>query len=164
MKRALSIAAAMALFASAACEEPPPLPIRRLQNIQINNGIIRQRTVFPYHFVPATARLNPIGDHDLEVLSVYFKDHPGKLNIRRGKAGQKLYDARVGVVIQTLAAAGVDINRIEVVDELVPGDAMVSERVVRILEKEAAGPPPSPFELPASFSIPPSTGDIPPMK
>ena len=40
----------------------------------IKNGIISQHTVYPYHFVSDSARLNELGERDLQVLAAYYKD------------------------------------------------------------------------------------------
>jgi len=152
--------------ASTGCEPPPRPPLTELKNIQINNGIIRQRTIFPYHFLPETAQLNELGVYDLEVLAGYFRDHPGRLNVRKGEADERLYEARIKAAVAVLARAGVDTSRIAIVDVLPPGDGMPSERVIAILEIDQPSPAPASegFTLPAAFSVPPSTGDIPAMQ
>ena len=40
----------------------------------IKNGIISQHTIYPYHFVSDSARLNELGERDLQVLAAYYKD------------------------------------------------------------------------------------------
>ncbi len=40
----------------------------------ITNGIVSQRTIFPYHFLADTAQLNELGERDLHVLATYYKD------------------------------------------------------------------------------------------
>ena len=41
----------------------------------VNNGIVRQKTLFPYHFVPDTPLLTEIGEHDLSVLAAHYKNN-----------------------------------------------------------------------------------------
>ena len=39
------------------------------------NGIGRQKTLFPYHFVPDTPLLTEIGEHDLSILATHYKNN-----------------------------------------------------------------------------------------
>jgi len=42
---------------------------------QTSNGIIRQKTVFPYHFIADAPALNELGAHDLVVLAHHYKNN-----------------------------------------------------------------------------------------
>jgi outer membrane protein OmpA-like peptidoglycan-associated protein len=42
----------------------------------IENGIITERTIFPYHFVTNTGYLNELGERDLRVLARHFEKYP----------------------------------------------------------------------------------------
>lgn len=106
----------------------------------VSNGVIRQHTLFPYHFVNGAAGLNELGQHDLMVLAARYKEYPGKVNIRRGDADEALYRARVKTVLEDLTEAGVEAGRIQIADDLPGGDGIPSERVVTILrEAESTG-------------------------
>ena len=129
------------LIAAAAGCNPQPED-RRQQNIwlresisdtAINQAIIAQYSLFPYHFISNSPMLNELGRHDLDVLASHFSQHPGDLNVRQGDVETALYEARVATVIDALAGAGVDRDRITVVDSLPGGEAMTSERVLNIL-------------------------------
>ena len=125
----------------------------------VSGAILTQHTVFPYHFVVGAAALNDLGRHDLRVLAAYLKEHPGPLNVRRGQASQELYTARVVEVTRFLTEAGVPAQRIAIGDALPGGDGMPSERVVKILERSAAGPATRMTVTPLPYTgMAPSTG------
>jgi len=100
----------------------------------VNNAIIVQRTLFPYHFVDNSSTMNELGYHDLKVLGEHFKRHPGPLNIRRGCVSEELYAERVAKVLSVLEEEGVKRNNIEVIDTLPAGDGLASQRVLKILK------------------------------
>ena len=58
--------------------------VNTLNNIEVENAIITQHTLYPYHFVTDGEELNELGQRDLMVLARHFKEHPGVLNIRQG--------------------------------------------------------------------------------
>ncbi|MHC4982331.1 MAG: hypothetical protein ACYTF6_04080 [Planctomycetota bacterium] len=111
--------------------------IRTVDDTAIRNAIIRQRTVFPYHFTPGTANLTELGIHDMSVLAGYYSQNAGKLSVRRGNASERLYKARVDSVVAALRRAGVARKRVEISDSPPAGDGMPSEHVLIILRKEA---------------------------
>lgn len=49
--------------------------IRWLYDESVKNGIVRQKTLFPYHFVPDTPLLTEIGEHDLSILATHYKNN-----------------------------------------------------------------------------------------
>ena len=102
----------------------------------INNALISQRSLFPYHFVDQAADLNSLGQRDLAVLAAHLKDYPGVLNLRRGGAPDALYQARLATVRKALVDAGIDQTRIEIGEGMAGGDGMASEQVLRILKQE----------------------------
>jgi len=101
----------------------------------IDNAIIAQHTLYPYHFIVDGAELNELGKHDLGILANHFKKRSGCLNVRQGGASDELYKARLMTVINGMQAAGVPMQKMTVADDLPGGDGMVSDRVVKILEK-----------------------------
>ncbi|UCG59714.1 MAG: hypothetical protein JSU70_09385 [Phycisphaerales bacterium] len=116
-------------------ERIDPKLIDALNNIQMENAVIAQHTLFPYHFVRNGAELNELGQRDFDVLAKHFAEHAGVLNIRRGNAPVELYEPRVSRVIEKLKDAGVDIGRVGISDGMPGGPGMASERVVTILQK-----------------------------
>ncbi len=108
--------------------------VNTLNNIQVENAIITQHTLYPYHFGVDAGELNDLGQRDLMVLAGHFKDHPGILNIRRGETAAQLYDARVAHVLSQLKEAGVETSRMNVSDGMPGGSGMPAERVVTILQ------------------------------
>lgn len=106
----------------------------------INQAIIAQGTLFPYHFDPRAETLNHLGKHDLAVLAEYYREHPGQLSLPRGSLSDGLYERRVATVATALAQSGVQKDRISIANALPGGSGMPSERVVVILENEATQP------------------------
>lgn len=103
----------------------------------IDHAIIRQHTCYPFHFVTDGAQLNELGRREVDVLAGHFKDFPGAINLRRGKADDALYEARARTIVDALAEAGVDVERMMVSDGLPGGDGVASERVLIIQERAA---------------------------
>ena len=109
--------------------------VNSLNNIGIENAIIAQHTLFPYHFVKNSAELNELGQKDLAVLAKHLSRCPGDLNVRKADTPDDIYQARVDIVIDRLKKAGMPADQIRIVDGIPGGDGMVSERVVKILDK-----------------------------
>lgn len=105
----------------------------------IDRAIIAQHTLYPYHFVINSAKLNPLGERDLRVLAEHLKVNPGPLNLCRGKASSDLYQARVKAVVHSLGQAGVDVDRVEIADRLPGGEGMTSDRVRDALSADSSG-------------------------
>lgn len=112
--------------------------VSTLNNIGVENAIITQHTLYPYHFDPDSPELNGLGERDLSVLARHFANKAGTLNVRRGDTPVGLYEARVTNVLEKLKTAGVETSRLSISDGMPGGTGMPSERVVTILEKEAA--------------------------
>ncbi len=113
--------------------------VKTLNNIGVENAIITQHTLYCYHFVTDGTELNELGSRDLAVLARHFTKHPGSLNIQRGPADEKLYQARIAYVMSSLKKTGVDADSMRLSDGMPGGDGMSSERVVTILKKESKG-------------------------
>ncbi len=105
-----------------------------IQNASLNNAIVSQHTLYPYHFVAGSAELNELGARDLNVLVAHFLIASGELNVHRGDANQPLYESRVKTVLERLAAAGVTSSSVAVKDGLPGGEGLSSERVLVILK------------------------------
>ncbi|MFC1761634.1 hypothetical protein ACFL6U_06080 [Planctomycetota bacterium] len=111
-----------------------------VNNIGVENAIIAQHTLYPYHFEPDGAKLNELGLSDLKVLTRHFREHSGTLNIRRGETNHEIYEARLLYVIDKLRTAGIEKERVEILDGMPGGSGMASEQVVKVLEKVATTP------------------------
>ena len=98
----------------------------------IRDAVLRQHSLFGYHFLMNSARLNKLGEHDLALLAACFKDRPGPLYVRQGDTDPELYEARVNEVKRLLIEAGVDKERIAVKEGLPGGDGIPMEGVLTI--------------------------------
>lgn len=114
--------------------------IESLQRTQIDNAIIRQQAMFPYHFVAHSAELNGLGRRDALILARHYASHPGKLYLHAGDADDRLYERRAEALRDFLAGNGVDPQRIEISGDAMPGgNGADAARVLFILEAERAG-------------------------
>jgi len=149
MKLSMTIMAILFCFLTFGCQEDmaegPNNHIINSQlvntynDIAIQNAIVSQHTLFPYHFVKNGAELNELGQKDLAALTSHFMKHPGHLNIRKQNTPGNLYDARVNLVRERLQRAGIAMERISISDGMPGGSGMTSERVLVILEQESEG-------------------------
>ena len=103
------------------------------------NAVVRQATIFPYHFEPRTARLTELGQRELAILATYLRAFPGEVRMPRGSADDSLYSARSGAVLAFLREREVNTEGIRIIDGSPDGDGMASERVVDALAKESKG-------------------------
>lgn len=110
--------------------------VKAVNNIGVENAIIRQHTLYPYHFTANAGELNELGQRDLAVLARHFAEHPGILNIQQGDVTDDLHKARVTYVLGRLKASGVEMDRMSVSEGMPGGPGMLSERVITILETE----------------------------
>ncbi len=117
--------------------------VNTINNVGVENAIITQHTLYPYHFVTDGEKLNDLGLKDFAVLAKHFTEHPGILNIRRAETSTELYEARVAYVMNKLKEAGVETNRVSVSDGMPGGPGMPAERVVTILQREPSRTRPS---------------------
>jgi hypothetical protein len=113
--------------------------VNSYNDIAIQNAIIAQHTLFPYHFVQDGAELNELGRRDLAVLTGHFMKNGGDLNVRRHDTPADLYEARVNLVRDRLQKAGIDTGRMRTSDGMPGGSGMASERILVILEDTAKG-------------------------
>ena len=100
--------------------------INTYSDIAIQNAIISEHTMFPYHFVKNGAELNELGQRDLAVLTEHFAKNGGHLNIRQLGASADLYADRVSFVREMLQEAGIEMERISVSDGMAGGSGMAS--------------------------------------
>lgn len=113
--------------------------VNSLNDLEVDNAIIAQHTLYPYHFVSNGEELNELGLRDLSVLARHFAKHEGTLNVRRGETAPELYEARVTHVIAELKNAGVDTGRMSIADGMPGGAGMPSDRVVVIVGRSGQG-------------------------
>jgi uncharacterized membrane protein YgcG len=115
--------------------------ISSYSDMAMQNAIVSQRTLYPYHFKTALADLNGLGRRDLAVLAEHFGQSPWDLNIRRATESLEIYQARVEQAKQTLTELGLDPARITIADGLPGGRGMQTERMLTIQSaaEEASG-------------------------
>lgn len=104
------------------------------------NAVVRQATVFPYHFEPRSAVLTDLGRHELSILASYLRANPGEVKLRGDGPEDRLWEARSRAVVAFLRDRGVDEANVRVVEGAPDGDGMASERVVRALAAEDERP------------------------
>ena len=109
--------------------------IRTVFDQQVRNGIIAERTVYPYHFRTQSHELNELGERQLEVLATAFRTAPGELNLSRGEEPEELYDARVQTVHETLARHGVEPGSVAVLESIPGGRGMRSRDAADALQR-----------------------------
>ena len=110
--------------------------VNTVNDTAIQYAIISQHTLFPYHFVNNSNRLNELGEFDLNVLANHFLKNPGQLNIRRDDTPEELYQARVSFVLERLENAGIESEKIAFSDGMPGGSGMPSEKILTILDLE----------------------------
>lgn len=104
-------------------------------DLAIQNAVIAQHTLYPYHFVPNSADLNDLGRRDLAVLTEHFKANPGTLTVQQGSVDGVLYQSRAQMVYEKLMEAGIAQEKIHLADGMPGGSGMASTTVIEILEK-----------------------------
>lgn len=109
---------------------------------QSDNAVLRQQTLYAYHFLPNTAELTELGARDVGVLANHYRFHPGHLNIRRQGAGDELYAARCAAVMVALIDGGVEADRMELGDGL-PGGTGITSQEGLVIWAEMLEPPAS---------------------
>jgi hypothetical protein len=109
--------------------------VNTVNNLQVENALVTQHTLYPYHFVTGGAALNDLGQRDLTVLARHYKEQPGVLNVRQGPAGAALYSARVEQVQSRLKEAGVDLDRMTISDGMPGGPGMPSKAILTTTPK-----------------------------
>jgi hypothetical protein len=105
----------------------------------IDQAIITQHTLYPYHFAEGKDTLMPLGCHDLQVLVDHYRDQGVAMNVQRGGASQELYDARVRTVAKFIADVGVPEGRIQITQGLPDGPGLAGYWVVKIMAKQEPG-------------------------
>lgn len=131
--------------------------VRAVNDDMVSNAILREHSLFPYHFVENGAALNDLGKHDLNVLICFYRANPGYVNVPSGGVSNEIYQARLRTVSDAMRAGGVEASRIRIIDSVPGGDGISSDRIVTILEneKQPGGP------VPAALAVPVATPPLP---
>lgn len=103
-------------------------------DLAIQNAIIAQHTLFPYHFVNNSAQLNALGERDLAVLAAHFRQNPGKIVLVQGQTEPLLYQSRAQTVYEKLLQAGIPNEKIQIGSGFAGGEGIPSTAVIEILE------------------------------
>ncbi len=110
--------------------------VNSFNDTAIKNAIINQHTIYSYHFVNDSDKLNELGMRDLAVLADHYKSNPGQLNVCRDNVPDSLYQARVNFVLNQLKESGIDTERVSISDGMPGGQGMPSEKVLDIIKNK----------------------------
>jgi hypothetical protein len=110
--------------------------INAFNDAAMENAIIAQHTLYPYHFVNNSEKLNDLGRRDLSILARHFKEYPGQLNISGEGTDENIYQARLAYVSDMLKKDGIDVSKVAISDGLPGGDGMNSVDVLQIKEAD----------------------------
>jgi len=106
--------------------------INSFNDTSMENAIISQHTLYPYHFINDSPNLNDLGMRDLSILAKHFKDNPGQLNVSHQNANEALYAQRTSFIAEQLNKSGVDMSKIIISDGMPGGSSMSAEDVLLI--------------------------------
>ncbi len=110
--------------------------INTYKDTSVQNAIISQHTLYPYHFVNNSAELNELGLRDIAVLSAHFAQNPGQLNIRHDSVSTNLYADRINFVLDKLKEAGINTKQVNITDGMPGGSGITSDAIIVILDGE----------------------------
>lgn len=103
--------------------------LRTYFDTQTTNGIVRQHTLFPHHFVDGTSRLTERGERDLAVLAGHYAQYEGGVLVMpRGHVPAETYAMRLESVRVALARGGVEPALVTIDDGLWSGETTRSTR------------------------------------
>jgi hypothetical protein len=105
-------------------------------DLAIQNAVIAQHTLYPYHFVNNSAQLNALGNRDLSVLIQHFQENPGQINVPQGSTESLLYQSRAQTVYEKLLVGGIPDEKIQISGGMPGGDGIASNSIIEILETE----------------------------
>ena len=110
--------------------------INTLNDMAMENAIVSQHTLYPYHFIKNSEQLNELGQRDLSILTEHFKKNPGHLNVRSDGTSENLYQARLTHVAEKLQQTGIDLGLVTVSDGMPGGRGMTCTEVLQIREAD----------------------------
>lgn len=167
-----SLAVPALLAAAAACTPKPPSEVDRVRiddhllepsdrqfarqpfEDQLRAGVVRQRTIFDYQFVPGSASLTTLGSRDLGYLADAMQVDGGTIAVRRGQADERLYLARLDSVRRALSLRGIGKDRVVLGDGFAGGAGIESGEALIIREQIRK----IPFEVPVGSVLSPAGG------
>ena len=120
-------------------------------DLAIQNAIIAQHTLYPYHFVNNSAQLNGLGERDLTVLIQHFQKNPGQLILQQGGTESLLYQSRAQTVYEKLLAGGIPDEKIRIADGMPGGNGMASNAMIEIFETERTTDMSQGFDMEVGF-------------
>jgi hypothetical protein len=129
-----------------------PTPIHRDQITQLDRwavespgrasasaAVVRQCTLFEYHFNDGQETLTPIGRRDASLLARHFRGEDWVLSVRQGGADDALYHARVMRVEQLIDSIAGDGGAVTIVDAEPGGAGLASDDARRIRRDSLKG-------------------------
>jgi hypothetical protein len=120
-------------------------------DLAIQNAIIAQHTLYPYHFVNNSPQLNTLGERDLSVLIEHFKDNPGRINVQQGGIDSSLYQSRTQTVYEKMLAGGIPDTKIQIASGMPGGEGISSNAVIEILDKDKTTDTAQGYEMDVAF-------------
>ncbi|OQY07582.1 MAG: hypothetical protein B6I25_01595 [Planctomycetales bacterium 4572_13] len=120
-------------------------------DLAIQNAIIAQHTLYPYHFVNNSAQLNGLGERDLTVLVQHFQDNPGQLILQQGGTESLLYQSRAQTIYEKLLVGGIPDEKIRIADGAPGGDGIASNAIIEILATEKTTDMSQGFDMEVAF-------------
>jgi hypothetical protein len=113
----------------------PPKVLDLYSDLAIQNAIVTQCTIYPYHFAANSAALNTLGRRDLQILISHFVRYPGELTVRRGEEHRDLYQARLGTISSLLGESGVDLDKVRISDGAAGGTGISTSDLIDALAR-----------------------------
>src|SRR5512147_2734511 len=101
------VAVAWMVLAASCTENEPGLDqdrainawmVSALKGAAVENAVVTQHTLYPYHFVTDSPYLNDLGQADLKILAAHYREAPGPLNRPNRDTPDQLYEKRVSAV------------------------------------------------------------------
>jgi hypothetical protein len=96
-----------------------------------DNGIVRQNTVYPYHFLAGTDELTPLGHRCVETLANHYRHRGGSVQVVRNGTSEDLYQARVAAILNVMSVVGV-ASQVKVTEDMPGGDGLTSDHILTV--------------------------------
>ena len=105
----------------------------------VEAAVIRQATLFEYHFNTGLSTLTPIGRRDALILARHFRGEDWVLSVRQGAADDLLYRDRVLQVESLVEGVSGGAGVVTIVDGLPGGGGLASDEARRIRRDSMEG-------------------------